>query len=278
MNDIRLEVTYIPLKEIDDSPEFNCRGKIAPIDVLDLAKDISGRGLIQPIGVMELDAAQRAASGKSYRILAGFRRFMAHKVNEEKEIACIINDIDNDIDALTFNLAENIQRKDLDILQEAMAIKRLHDLGVPEQDAGLKTGMSRGWIQVRFMLLGLPKEVQQEAAAGIISQDNIRKLYTLYRKTGDKEQLFAQVRRLKEAKAKGVALKVEVSKDKIRHTKIMRKKNEIINMMSHLQDNIGNGLHTRCLAWCAGEISDLDLYYSIKIHADENDKLYTIPS
>ena len=147
----KLEVTYIPLEEIDDSPEFNCRGKIAPIDVLELAKDITARGLIQPVGVMELDNAQRASSGKSYRLLAGFRRFMAHKVNEAKEIACIISDIDNEIDALTYNLAENIQRKDLDILQEAMAIKRLRDLGVPETDAGIKTGMSRGWIQVRFM-------------------------------------------------------------------------------------------------------------------------------
>jgi ParB family chromosome partitioning protein len=278
MNDERLAVTYIPLSEVDDSPEFNCRGKIAPIDVLELAKDISERGLIQPVGVMELDAAQRASSGKSYRLLAGFRRFMAHKVNEAKEIACIISDIDNEIDALTFNLAENIQRKDLNVLQEALAIKRLHDLGVPETEAGVKTGMSRGWIQVRFMLLGLPEEVQQEAAAGIISQDNIRKLYTLYRKTGDKEQLYAQVRRLKDAKQRGTSVKVEVDRQKARVQKKIRAKGEVINMMGHIQDNVGNGLHTRCLAWSCGEISDEDLYYSIKIYAGENNKLYTIPS
>jgi ParB family chromosome partitioning protein len=278
MNGNQLAVTYIPLEEIDDSSKFNCRGKIAPIDVVDLSKDIAERGLIQPVSVMCLDNAQRMEVGKSYRLLAGFRRFMAHKVNDAKEIACLISEIDNEIDALTFNLAENIQRKDLNVLQEALAIKRLRDLGVPETEASLKTGMSRGWIQVRFMLLGLPEEVQQEAAVGIISQDNIRKLYTLYHKTGDKEQLFEQVRRLKDAKARGVSIKVETDKAKARQQKVLRKKGEIGNMMGHMKETIGNGLHTRCMAWCAGEISDEDLYYSIKIYATENDKLYTIPS
>ncbi len=274
-----LAITYIKMDDIDDSDKWNCRGKIAPIDVVDLSKDIKERGLIQPVSVMELDEAQRIdADGKGYRLLAGFRRMMAHRVNATTEIACIIADIHNEIDALTYNLAENVQRKDLDILQEAMAIKRLRDLGVPETEAGLKTGMSRGWIQIRFMLLGLPEEVQQEAAAGIISQENIRKLYTLYHKTGDKEQLFEQVRRIKEAKARGVSIKVEVDKQKARQTKILRKKGEIINMMGHMQENIGNGLHTRAMAWCAGEISDEDLYYSIKIYATENEKLYSIPN
>jgi len=274
-----LEITYIKISEIDDSDRWNCRGKIAPIDVVDLAKDIKERGLIQPVSVMELDESQRMdASGKRYRLLAGFRRMMAHRVNDASEIACIITDVHNEVDALTFNLAENIQRKDLNILQEALAIKRLRDLGVPEAEAGLKTGMSRGWIQVRFMLLGLPEDVQQEAAVGIISQDNIRKLYTLYKKTGDVEQLYAQVRKLKDAKARGVSLKVEVDSVKARQAKVLRKKGEIINMMGHMQENIGNGLHTRALAWASGEISDEDLYYSIKVFADQNDKLYSIPS
>jgi len=279
MND-NLAITYIPILEIDDSDKWNCRGKIAPIDVLDLAKDIKERGLIQPVSVMELDSAQRVeiGNGKEYRLLAGFRRMMAHRVNEATEIACIITDVHNEVDALTFNLAENIQRKDLNVLQEALAVKRLRDLGVPEAEAGLKTGMSRGWIQVRFMLLGLPEDVQQEAAVGIISQDNIRKLYTLYKKTGDVEQLYAQVRKIKDAKRRGVSIKVEVDSQKARQAKMLRKKGEITNMMAHMQENIGNGLHTRSMAWCAGEISDEDLYYSIKIFATENDKLYSIPS
>ena len=50
-----IEVVDIPLTEIDADENFNCRGKIAPIDVVDLAKDITERGLIQPVSVAPIE-------------------------------------------------------------------------------------------------------------------------------------------------------------------------------------------------------------------------------
>ena len=268
----------IPLKEIDDNHELNCRGRITPIDVVDLAKDIKLRGLIQPVAVSEYDEAKKLETGKKWRLLAGFRRFMAHRVNEETEIECVIRQIDNELDALTFNLAENIKRKDLNILQEALAIKRLRDLGVPESEAADRLDASRGWVQVRFMLLGLPEEIQQEAAAKVITQENIRRLYTIYRRTGDKNQIFEAVKQLKDAKIRGLSIKIKANKEQARRQKKHRKRPEIFELMSHMQDTIGNGLHTRVLAWAAGEITDEDVFYSIKIFADERDIPYSIPN
>ena len=278
MNDERMELIYLKVKDIDDDPELNCRGKITPIDVVDLAKDIVVRGLIQPIAVSEYDSAKKLQTGKKWRLLAGFRRHMAHVVNESKEIACVIRQIDNELDALTFNLAENIKRKDLTILQEALAIKRLRDLGVTENEAAIKLDASRGWVQVRFMLLGLPEEVQKEAASGIITQENIRQLYTIYHKTGDKNQIFEAVRQLKAAKIRGRTIKINANKETAKRQKKHRKRPEIFELMDHLQDTIGNGLHTRVLSWAAGEISNEDVFYSIKIHADKQGIPYNIPN
>jgi len=278
MENEKMELVYIKIANIDDNYELNCRGKITPIDVVDLAKDIALRGLIQPIAIAPYDEAKKLETGKQWRLLAGFRRLMAHRVNEQKEIACVIRQIDNELDALTFNLAENIKRKDLNILQEANAIKRLRDLGVPETEAAERLDASRGWVQVRFMLLGLPEEVQKEAAAGIITQENIRQLYTIYHKTGDKEQIFEAVRHLKDAKIRGRSIKITANKEAAKRQKKHRKRQEIFELMDHLQKTIGNGLHTRVLSWAAGEITDEDVFYSIKIYAVEREIPYTIPN
>lgn len=278
MNYETAEIYKIPLAEIDDNPELNCRGKITPLDVVDLAKDIKLRGLIQPVAVSKYDDAKQMETGKNWRLLAGFRRFMAHRINEAEVIECVVRQIDNELDALTFNLAENIKRKDLNILQEALAIRRLRDLGVSEYDAAERLDASRGWVQVRFMLLSLPEEIQKEAAAKVITQENIRQLYTIYRKTGDKNQIFEAVRQIKDAAIRGRKLTLKADKAKARKQKKHRNRPEIFLMMEHIQDTIGNGLHTRVLSWAAGEITDEDLYYSIKIYADQNELHYVIPN
>ena len=269
----------IPILQIDDDETFNCRGKITPIDVIDLAKDIKLNGLHQPVVVSIYDEANQARTGKQYRMLAGFRRLMAHRVNEMKEIACIIKPTMSELDALKVNLSENIQRQQLNILQEALAIKRMKDLGLTESETADSLGMSRGWVQVRFMLLSLPDEVRQEAVVGYISQSNIRDLYTLYNKTGDKNQLFEAVKKLKEGKARGQEVRVAQTKQQILKEKRLRKRPEIFKMMEHIQESgIGNGLHTRCMSWCAGEISTEDLLWTFREYADTNGLTYSATS
>ncbi len=274
-----MHLEFLPMNQIDNNPELNCRGTITPIDVVELAKDIVDRGLIQPIVVAPYDDVQQMKTGKKYRLLAGFRRYMAHIVNKSHSISCVIREMASELEALTFNLSENIQREDLNILQEATAIKRLKAFGLTEQEAGQQLKKSRGWIQVRFMLLGLPEDVQKEAAAGLINQQNIRDLYTIYRDSGNLEDIYAAVKTLKEQKLRGQARRITAksSRTKQNNQKCQRKRPEIFEMMETIRIAIGNGFHTRTLAWAAGEISDLDLYMSIKEHANELGIDYTIP-
>ena len=130
------------------------------------------------------------------------------------------------------------------------------------------------------MLLGLPKDVQKEAAAGLINQQNIRDLYTIYHNTGDLEQVYEAVRTLKDKKLRGQAarIKVKSNRTKQNNQKRQRKRPEIFEIMELMQKTIGNGLHTRSLAWAAGEINDLELHASIQAYAHEQGINYTIPN
>ena len=258
----------IPLNDILADENFNCRGHIAPIDVVSLAKDIQERGLIQPVTVAPLPEGHE--SGKKYRLIAGYRRYTAHKVISKPDIDSIVReDMADEAAARFFNLAENLQRTDLTIVQEAKALVRLKEVGVGEVEAAERLNVSRGWIQIRYMLLALPVEVQAEVEAGYITQTQIRELYTIHKKYSE-EELFAAVRKLKDAKITGKK-DVTVNPNLTKPTaKRHRKRGEIQQMMDHIQVNIGNGLHTRCLAWASGEISDSDLFDSIAEFADDN--------
>jgi len=269
MNEMNLQTLLI--SEIHDDESFNCRGKITPIDVIDLAKDIKEHGLHQPIVVALYDDAKQASTGKKFRALAGFRRLMAHRINEMKTIQAVVKPPVSELEALEINLSENIQRANLTILQEAFAIKKLKDYGLTEADTATQLGMSRGWVQVRFMLLSLPDEIQKEATVGYISQQNIRDLYTFFSKTGDREGLFEAVKKLKEGKARGQDVRVSKTKEKVLNEKRQRKRAEVFAMMEHIQESgIGNGLWTRAMAWCAGEVNTSGLILSLQKYAKDN--------
>jgi len=194
----------LSLNEIDDSDELNCRGRINPIDVIPLVKDIKEHGLLQPIIVRTFKSEDGFQSDKKYQLVAGFRRFMAHRVMEADSIEVVIREIDFR-KARFINLAENLQRKELNILQEAHAISKLEDQGYSQEKIAEELNMGRGWVQIRSMLLQLPEEIQIECAAGVITQHEIRELHTL----PTKDLKLDIAKKMKEARLKGKTLKKE---------------------------------------------------------------------
>ena len=271
------ELLSIPLTDIHMDEEFNCRGRIAPIDVVDLAKDIEANGLIQPVTVAPYPEDMIKKTGCKYRLIAGYRRYMSHRVIQRSEIPAIIRpDMADDMKARFFNLSENLKRQDLDIVQEAKAIKRLKDLGVAEVATAERLGKSRGWVQIRYMLLSLPEAIQAECTAGFITQSNIRELFAI-NNTAGKDSCFAAAKKLKEAKISGRKA-MNVNPNRAKPTaKYHRKRSEIFEVMDNIQRQLGNFIGTRLLAWCAGEISNAELYMSIEEYANENGLDYTNP-
>lgn len=260
-------VLEVPITEILIDEEFNCRGQIAPIDVVDLAKDIERQGLIQPVTVM---AVEGLPDGKKYKLLAGFRRCKAHIVLKKPTISAVIRlDKLSDADARVINLAENLHRKDLNVLQEAKAIRHLF-IFFGEAEIANRLGQSRGWVQIRAMLLKLPEVVQKEVEAGMISHTNIRELYAIHR-AGNMDNLYAAVRKIKDGKLKGLK-KVTVNPAIIGQEatgKLLRNKKEMEAMTMFLVDRKCKGLHTRLLAWAAGNVSTEDIVTDITAWADD---------
>lgn len=278
----KYKVQQIAMDEILSDPNFNCRGYIAPIDVIDLAKDIAERGLDQPIVLQPYTDPEHPKV--KYRVVAGHRRHMAFKVNNAAVIPSYVRDDLTELQAKMLNLRENLHRQELNIKQEAKALKYFLDYKGETTDRHLFTeaelsnifGQSRGWVQVRKLLLELPDDIQNEAAAGILTQDQIR----LVARIKNNKDRYELVRKIKEKKLRGEKIRLTPSVQ--RASDVMkakeRKKPEIEEMLDIIYNIVGPSLVTRALAWCAGNISTVALYATIQEYCDENGIEFKMPS
>ena len=255
------EIKELLMSDIHVDEDFNCRGHIDAIDVTDLVKDIERHGLIQPVTVCIASEAEFAKHGKRYKLLAGFRRQMAHRVMTKETIKAIVNSEPmSDADQQFLNLAENLQRSQLTFAQECRAIKKLYDLGIGEVAVAERTGTTRGWVQVRYMYLKLPVDIQKEVDEGKINQSQVRTIYTVFKKEGNSDELSGLVRKLKgtsNSGRKAVDLKdlTLTTKERVERRKAVTNRAELLAMQEHIRDVHGNGVATRVLAWVTGAIS-----------------------
>ena len=148
-----------------------------------LADSIVENGLLQPILVREYGEGR-------YQIIAGERRFRASKLAGLTEIPAIVLDRD-DRRAAQIALIENIQREDLNPLEEAMAYKALQDeYDMTQEELSIKVGKSRSAIANTLRLLALPDEVLTLVASKELSEGHARTLLGL--KDKDSMILLAQ--------------------------------------------------------------------------------------
>lgn len=150
----------------------------------ELADSIRENGLLQPILVREYGAGR-------YQIIAGERRFRASKLAGLDEIPAIVLDKD-DKAAAQIALIENIQREDLNPIEEAMAYRALaREYGMTQEDLAEKVGKSRPAIANAMRLLDLPEEVITMVASRELSAGHARTLLGL--KSREDMVLLAQI-------------------------------------------------------------------------------------
>ena len=122
--------------------------------LVSLAESIRTQGVMQPIMV-------RQVSGGRYEIIAGERRWRASQIAGLLEIPALVREV-ADEGALAMSLIENIQREDLNPLEEALGIQRLiKEFGMTHETAGLAVGSSRSTVSNLLRLLSLPLVVQE---------------------------------------------------------------------------------------------------------------------
>ncbi len=122
--------------------------------LVSLAESIRTQGVMQPILVRQI-------SGGRYEIIAGERRWRASQIAGLLEIPALVREVADEA-ALAMSLIENIQREDLNPLEEALGIQRLiKEFGMTHETAGLAVGSSRSTVSNLLRLLSLPLVVQE---------------------------------------------------------------------------------------------------------------------
>jgi ParB family chromosome partitioning protein len=258
MNGIQKKIEYLPLIDLHADHEFNSRGPISSIDIVDLIKSIADNGLLQPISVYPYNDTEKVKYGKKYKIVLGYCRFQACMTLKYETIPCVIQPWMPEDRARVLNLTENIKRKDLNILQEANSIAKLKMCGWTQQMVADSLGVSQSWVQNRFAVLSFPADIQRECAIGTLNQIQIKEIYSLPLK-----EQYEAVRAIKDARLKGER-NIKVKKPVKANIKVVRSRGGINKMLDLIYDELGPSFATRCLAWSAGNISSLDLFTDIK--------------
>jgi len=139
----------------------------------DLANSIRAQGLLQPIVVRELDGSGR------YEIIAGERRWRAAQIAELHEVPAVIRDVPDEA-AIAMALIENIQREDLNPVEEARALQRLiEEFEMTHQQAAEAIGRSRAAVTNLLRLLSLEQDVRKLLENGDLEMGHARAILTL---------------------------------------------------------------------------------------------------
>lgn len=164
------EFKLIHISDIQKNP-YQPRKEFSEEKIKELAQSIKENGLIQPIIV-------RQSPVIGYEILAGERRYRASIVAGLSEVPVIIKKL-SDQDMMIHSVIENLQREDLNPIEEAKAYQSLIDKGYTHAEIADKMGKSRPYITNIVRLLTLPNFILTEVETGKLSQAHARLLIQL---------------------------------------------------------------------------------------------------
>ena len=168
----KIEPTNVmPLSQLTPG-KFQPRKNFNQDSLKELAESIKAQGIIQPILV-------RMTSNNQYEIIAGERRWQAAKIAKLDEVPVVVKDI-SDSTALAMALIENIQREDLNVIEEARGIKRLIDeFNITHEAAAEAVGKSRAAVSNTLRLLSLCEHAQNALETNKIEMGHARAILSL---------------------------------------------------------------------------------------------------
>ena len=177
-NEGKLMISLNKIKSNIDQPRKSFDNE----KIAELAESIKNHGIIQPLILKENDGG--------YIIVAGERRWRAAKMVGLKEVPAIVMDL-TEKQVLEISLIENIQRQDLNPIEEALAYKKLlSDFDLTQEELSKRIGKSRTAITNTIRLSNLDSRVQQYVIDGIISEGHGRALLSL--EDGDLQYIYSQ--------------------------------------------------------------------------------------
>lgn len=161
----------IAIDLIDPNP-YQTRRKIHEESLNELAESIRACGVVQPVVL-------RSAAGGRYQLVAGERRWLASKRAGKSTIPAVVRQISNE-QAMEITIIENLQREDLNPIEQAHAFERLsREFGLTQEQIASRTGKDRASVANFIRLLKLPNTVQEALESGAISLGHGKALLSL---------------------------------------------------------------------------------------------------
>lgn len=208
---------------------YQARTDVDDKELAELKASIRENGVIQPLLVRKY--------GEKYEVVAGSRRYYAAKELGIAQVPVVIRDLD-DKNALVFSILENLQRQDLNPMEEAESFKRLiEEFGVSQEEAATMLSKDRSTISNQLRLLQLPKKIQDALRSRKLSMSHARTLLAL---PTESEQLAMfdkivnenlSVRKVEEA-VKDKTRQMFVAKDKKENAHIKALENDLQRILA----------------------------------------------
>ncbi len=163
-------VTSVPVESLEPS-SFQPRGDFDPASMAELVDSIRSRGILQPLLVR-----RHPSEAERYQIIAGERRWRAAQQAGLHTVPTLVREL-SDSDAMAAALVENLQRQDLNAMEEAEGYQRLVDeFGLTQERLAEAIGKSRSHVANTLRLRQLPPTVQAEVRKGSLSAGHARAL------------------------------------------------------------------------------------------------------
>jgi ParB family transcriptional regulator, chromosome partitioning protein len=161
----------IPVEQIERNP-FQTRANFDENSLKELAASIAATGVLQPVLV-------RPLSDNRFQLIAGERRWLASKLAGKTSVPAILRNV-SDEQAMEMTIVENLQRTDLNPMEQARAYDRLgQQFKMTQEQMAQRTGKDRASVANFLRLLRLPVEVQQKVESGALSFGHARTLLGL---------------------------------------------------------------------------------------------------
>jgi len=165
-------IRALPVEKLEPGP-FQPRTSFDPAALGELVESIQARGILQP-----LLARPHPRLPDQYQIIAGERRWRAAQQAGLHEVPVLVRDL-SDQDAMSASLVENLQRQDLNPIEESEGFRRLMDeFGLTQESLSVAVGKSRSHIANTLRLLHLPAAVRAEVQRGRLTAGHARALLT----------------------------------------------------------------------------------------------------
>lgn len=235
-----------------------------------LAESIAEKGVIQPLLVSR-------KKGNRFNLIAGERRLRAARMSGLEEVPVVVMDSDSEGKNLELALIENIQRHDLNPIEEAMAYARLiNDFELTQEQVAKKVGRKRSTITNTLRLLNLPDYLQDDVAGGIISEGHARVLLRIMEDNHRVQEIRGRIIReeLSVRETERLCRKPSVTKQQHPSSAPKNRPGELpVTYCRAITNQLTNHLHTKVRIVQNGNRGKLEIeYYS----SDDLDRLVSL--